>query len=687
MARRSLRANCFIFGAAVVAVWLWLCKPAHVVTISADASTLVSTRIPTSTQISLVNEARDTMPTTTNTIPKNIYVLWRDSKLFFAAAYIDEVWRAKEPHYSRRVVNDSECRELASRIPDLLPKYDHVPLNVMRADICRVLVIYFYGGIYMDLDVSWVRPLDEWLDSKAELLTGYENSVHVCNWFFAARRSHPCLRTVIDLQTRRIFNVTSETFSTTPHLVHVATGPGAFTDGLAACDHRPRLSPEDVGANGAKGRIQHLYGSQGWKHIVGYSSWTKARMQVAGWSTMFSHYASSNEKFPSVRTSTLDSQLDVIFVAHSGEIEGRSSRGASAELAIDGDLQTISTTTVEEAAWWQLHVAQLLRVGKSQSAKGRPLACVKVFAQSGSLNLRLLLIFASRLQPYSSRCLVQLGVTTFVLSSLDADLVTSLRLEQCEHGSLSIAEVRLFSDDKCSKPYRLAQKQERWEGATKSLFHLLTNRTSSCTGLHAVSQEEDGNGRTWYICATPNPCAAVVIGNEDFDLGLELVKEKCVVRLFGDSSEYPNSLTVVHGVSVMKARIIPASRYRQLNFIRRPAKDALTLVHIFRLIRTSHLSILKIDLEWREWDMAADIVALAARRAIDQLLMEVRFLDLSAPNVAEWMRVIPNLLEFYHLVHFLIEKGVQSADLTCIKLTFVRKGQEQVSVNDEKRAV
>mmetsp|Transcript_35708 Transcript_35708/g.78166 ORF Transcript_35708/g.78166 Transcript_35708/m.78166 type:complete len:226 (-) Transcript_35708:2939-3616(-) len=182
-------------------------------------------------------------------------------------------------------VTDDECRYLASLYPNrtgLLETYDNYPLNVMRADVCRVLVVYFYGGIYMDLDVKWVRPIDEWFlfNASSRIQYGWENETNhfYCNWFFGATRGHVCLASVLDLIAQRgrgegdgpMVDPKDE------HYVHQMTGPAVFFTGIDRCGTRTR--PSFTLNEMVKINIKHVYGSINPKWgEEGYESWRVAQ--------------------------------------------------------------------------------------------------------------------------------------------------------------------------------------------------------------------------------------------------------------------------------------------------------------------------------------------------------------------------------------------------------------------------
>lgn len=212
-------------------------------------------------------------------IPRQSFIIWKSKELGIYAKAYHEKWQRMEPTLARRIVLDDECRDLAAMYhpneTNLLQLYDSFPLNVMRADTCRLLVIYFYGGIYMDLDVNYVRPIDQWFafNASSRIQFGHETPEHFCNWFFGGTSFHPCIAAIIDVILERGQQM-DESYE---HFVHQTTGPAAFTEGLRRCGGRPVFTRRDLLAN----NIKHLYASINWKNVdKTYSSWTDARDAV-----------------------------------------------------------------------------------------------------------------------------------------------------------------------------------------------------------------------------------------------------------------------------------------------------------------------------------------------------------------------------------------------------------------------
>ncbi|KAL3880252.1 hypothetical protein ACJMK2_032501 [Sinanodonta woodiana] len=91
--------------------------------------------------------------------------------------------------------------------PMILPFYVNYRLNLQRADAVRYMILYEYGGVYADLDIVSLRPLDPVL-RKYSCILSQEPHIHpifynniyglACNAFMACRRHHPFMKTLVN---------------------------------------------------------------------------------------------------------------------------------------------------------------------------------------------------------------------------------------------------------------------------------------------------------------------------------------------------------------------------------------------------------------------------------------------------------------------------------------------------------
>lgn len=107
--------------------------------------------------------------------------------------------------------------------------YNLLPVSVMKADLWRYCIIFYYGGIYADVDTKClVNPSILLKHSNFLVCTPEGNTPWFCQWVFAAPRFSPVLKTIIELSVKRIFDYN---FNTSIN-VHYLTGPEVFTDGI-----------------------------------------------------------------------------------------------------------------------------------------------------------------------------------------------------------------------------------------------------------------------------------------------------------------------------------------------------------------------------------------------------------------------------------------------------------------------
>lgn len=136
----------------------------------------------------------------------------------------------KHTDFKYHFYTDVQCEQFIKNNFDVsvYKAYMRVPLAVMKADLWRYCVIYYYGGIYADTDtICKVNPNIFINDSLLTIVP--ENSIHLCQWVFAAQKESPFLKSIIDLSVKRILTMKK---IKDEHFVHYLTGPGVFTHGI-----------------------------------------------------------------------------------------------------------------------------------------------------------------------------------------------------------------------------------------------------------------------------------------------------------------------------------------------------------------------------------------------------------------------------------------------------------------------
>ena len=113
-------------------------------------------------------------------IPKIIHQIYFDpsgpSELLRT---ISQTWKKKHPGWEYRFWDGKAIEQfMESDFPDLIPLFRSYPFDVQRWDFVRYLILYRFGGLYVDLDYECIEPLDALLWNCSCCL-GMEPAVNV----------------------------------------------------------------------------------------------------------------------------------------------------------------------------------------------------------------------------------------------------------------------------------------------------------------------------------------------------------------------------------------------------------------------------------------------------------------------------------------------------------------------------
>lgn len=166
---------------------------------------------------------------------------------------------------------DASSREfIAEHYRWFLDTFDDYTYAIQRADAIRYFVLHHYGGVYLDLDIGCLRPLDPLLIYPVILPKTIP--VGVSNDLMFAEKHHPFLaQTIHNLVTfdhSWILNYPTVMFSTGP--MFLSAQYGLFTSSHPVAPGGPiRILPKSLyGKNAKPGEAPHSFFS----HFYG-SSW------------------------------------------------------------------------------------------------------------------------------------------------------------------------------------------------------------------------------------------------------------------------------------------------------------------------------------------------------------------------------------------------------------------------------
>jgi mannosyltransferase OCH1-like enzyme len=184
-------------------------------------------------------------------IPKIIIQTWKDDNI--PEKYISDIESVKKfnPDYEYLFFTDESIEIfLKEHYPEYYLVYLKLPVIIQRIDFFRYIVIYHYGGIYLDLDITCfesfddilkydsVFPVDQNFTDEKCMKSRYKHYCDIGQKFmvgqyaFAAKPKNKFIKVLIDGIVNNINEYVSsyKVYGTTLQYVYSTTGPDYVTD-------------------------------------------------------------------------------------------------------------------------------------------------------------------------------------------------------------------------------------------------------------------------------------------------------------------------------------------------------------------------------------------------------------------------------------------------------------------------
>jgi mannosyltransferase OCH1-like enzyme len=92
-----------------------------------------------------------------------------------------ETWKYYHPKWEYKLWTDVDNFKLVeTHYPWFLPTYKSLPSNIQRADVVRYIYMHHFGGVYADLDIECLKPLEELISTSKYVDS--ENALLTLNW-------------------------------------------------------------------------------------------------------------------------------------------------------------------------------------------------------------------------------------------------------------------------------------------------------------------------------------------------------------------------------------------------------------------------------------------------------------------------------------------------------------------------
>jgi mannosyltransferase OCH1-like enzyme len=162
-------------------------------------------------------------------IEKNIFQSWytKDPDPRLKKKIIN--FRRMNPLYKYYLYDDKEMDEFVNKYyeGEIADCYNKLNIIVAKVDFWRYLILYKYGGVYLDMDSSINKNLDNLIkEDDQAIITAESNFDYYVQWALIFSKEHPILKKTIDLIVENIKN------NRYPNDIHSMTGPTVYTKAI-----------------------------------------------------------------------------------------------------------------------------------------------------------------------------------------------------------------------------------------------------------------------------------------------------------------------------------------------------------------------------------------------------------------------------------------------------------------------
>lgn len=207
------------------------------------------------------------VPHESEKFPRRIWQTWKVNPFGFDERdhTVAKTWPSVNPGYRYEVLTDqndlyyveSHFGPAGLNRPDIVQTYRALSAKIIKADLLRYLVMYIEGGVYADIDVEALRPIERFIPSRfderdVDVVIGVEvdqpnfknhpilgrKSMSFVQWTFMCKPKQPVMLELVDSIITWIHGVAGEQHVPLSEVeldfdaVLTGTGPSAFTNAI-----------------------------------------------------------------------------------------------------------------------------------------------------------------------------------------------------------------------------------------------------------------------------------------------------------------------------------------------------------------------------------------------------------------------------------------------------------------------
>ena len=159
-------------------------------------------------------------------IEKNIFQSWYTKQLHPLIQEKINFIKNMNSEYTYNLYDDNDMDNFVNKhfAGEIAECYNKLNIIVAKVDFWRYLVLYKYGGVYLDMDSSIEKPLRELIKNEDKaIITAEGNPNLFVQWALIFSKEHPILKKTIEFVCDNIRN------NSYPNNIHKMTGPTVYS--------------------------------------------------------------------------------------------------------------------------------------------------------------------------------------------------------------------------------------------------------------------------------------------------------------------------------------------------------------------------------------------------------------------------------------------------------------------------
>ena len=187
-------------------------------------------------------------------IPKEIFFYWTGSEIPDEISQNVLNFQQVNNHFNVKIINDDAFLKLAkSDFPSLVDLFHKITIPTCKSDIARLLILYYYGGIYIDCTTVPNKNFENFYESNKNydliLSFNYSNKDYSTRILFGKPKSL-ILNEVLKKITVNLENLFMKEQNTNEHVEYnilLLTGTGPFYDILGKNNNKNLFTQYNIG--------------------------------------------------------------------------------------------------------------------------------------------------------------------------------------------------------------------------------------------------------------------------------------------------------------------------------------------------------------------------------------------------------------------------------------------------------